>query len=191
MNDIIVDSAMSVDEALRQNPDSLAPGEVMERQRLVDVEYYGFDKKLHSGQIVVDVDLVDDIEEVFKVIRKTRFPLNTVIPISDQRFNFDDEKSIYANNTSGFNYRSIHGRQTPSNHSFGRTIDINPWINPYIREDYQIPKGVIYDPNALGALKADGEIVQFFKSRGWDWLGERSYDKDYQHFQKPVVNTTA
>jgi copper oxidase (laccase) domain-containing protein len=189
--EVIVDSAMSVEEALRQNPDSLAPQEIMERQRLVDVEYYSFDNKLHRGQIVVDMDLVDDVEEAFKLMRKTRFPINTVIPISDPRFNFDDERSVYANNVSGFNYRTIAGTNRLSNHALGGAIDINPFINPYIRADYQMPRGVDYDPNALGALVEDGEIVQFFKRHGWEWGGDWTDRKDYQHFQKPTVNATA
>lgn len=141
--------------------------------------------------MVVDMDLVDDVEEAFKLMRKTRFPINTVIPISDPRFNFDDKKSVYANNTSGFNYRNIAGTQTPSNHTDGRAIDINPFINPYITDKLRSPEGVDYDSTKPGALAKDGEIVQFFRSHGWSWLGERSYNKDYQHFQKLAVKATA
>jgi peptidoglycan L-alanyl-D-glutamate endopeptidase CwlK len=54
-----------------------------------------------------------------------------------------------------------------------------------------MPRGVDYDPNALGALVEDGEIVQFFKRHGWEWGGDWTDRKDYQHFQKPAVNTVA
>jgi len=180
----IVDSAMTREETLRQNPDHPAPSEVLEKQALVNVSYYGFEGKLHQGQIVVEKDLVDDVRQLFELIKKMKFPLQSVIPIADPRFNFDDEKSVYANNVSGFNYRSIAGTQRLSNHALGRAIDLNPFINPYIRSDYRVPVGVDYDPKAVGAITADGEITKLLKKLGWEWGGDWIDRKDYQHFQK-------
>jgi peptidoglycan LD-endopeptidase CwlK len=184
MEEVIVDSAMSREQALRQNPDSPAPQEVLDRQGLIGVEYYSFDTKLHRGQIVVDVDLVDDTKRVFDLIKRRRFPIQSVIPIADPRYNFDDGKSVYANNVSGFNYRFIAGTDRLSNHALGRAVDINPFINPYIRQDYRMPEGVDYDPKAVGAITEDGEIVELFKKLGWEWGGDWTDRKDYQHFQK-------
>lgn len=187
MEEVILDSNLTLVDALAQKSEMPAPQEVLDRQRLIDVQYYSFDKKLHQGQIVVDVDLVDDIKDAFDLIKETKFPIQSVIPIGDLKFLNDDEKSVYANNSSGFNFRFIAKTNKFSNHAFGRAIDINPYINPYIRDDYRQPKGVDYNPDLPGALTADGPIVQFFKSRGWEWGGDWTDRKDYQHFEKPHI----
>lgn len=184
---IIIDSALTLEQALSQRQELPTPQEVLDRQRLIDVEYYSFDKKFHRGQIVIDQDLVEDVRGAFDLIRQTQFPVHSVIPIGDLRFLSDDEKSANANNSSGFCYRTIAGRDRLSNHAFGRAIDINPYLNPYIRSDYHQPKGVEYDPNVLGAITVDGQLVQYFKSKRWEWGGDWMDRKDYMHFEKPDI----
>ena len=44
----------------------------------------------------------------------------------------DDELSMEDNNTSAFNCREIPGTGPWSQHAFGRAIDLNPLLNPYI-----------------------------------------------------------
>ena len=46
-----------------------------------------------------------------------------------------------ANNTSAFNYREITGGGRLSNHAYGRAIDINILLNPYIRNGIVLPHG--------------------------------------------------
>ena len=53
----IIDSQLTKEEALRSNPDFLLSPEVFERQVLLPVVYISFDGKYHQGQIVVDKDL--------------------------------------------------------------------------------------------------------------------------------------
>lgn len=183
--DIIIDSALTLEQALSQTQELPVPQEVLDRQRLIDVEYYSFDKKLHKGQVVIDKDLVEDIKGAFDLIKHTQFPVHSVIPIGDLRFLSDDEKSMSANNSSGFCYRKIAGRDQLSNHAFGRAVDINPYLNPYIRSDYHQPEGVEYDPSLQGAITADGQLVQYFKGKGWEWGGDWIDRKDYMHFEKP------
>lgn len=105
--DVIVDSELNLDEALRQNPKMPAPEEVLKRQRLLDVLYYGFDKKLHKGQIVVDVDLVEDVKGAFEFILQEKFPLKSVIPSGSRKYRWNDNRLGISNNSSGFNYRFI------------------------------------------------------------------------------------
>jgi peptidoglycan L-alanyl-D-glutamate endopeptidase CwlK len=188
MNDIINDSAMTLDQILKLKQEMPAPEEVLDKQRLVEVQYFSFDNKLHRGQIVVDLDLVDDVNDAFELIKNTRFPIESVIPMGSKLMT-DDEKSVAANNSSGFSYRNIAKTDRLSNHSFGRAIDINPWLNPYIRSDYY--HGGDYDPTAPGTITKDCELVKFLKKRGWEWGGDWTDRKDYQHFQKPVANTAA
>lgn len=180
---IIVDSFLNQADALKQNPDMIAPREIMERQRVLSVVYLGFDRRYHKGQIVVDVDVADDVKDAFKLMRERNFPITSVIPISDDRFKWNDEVSMQANNSSGFNFRYIARTERLSNHSRGRAIDINPRINPYIKSDFVQPEGAVYNPSQEGVITEDHFLVRFFEERGWQWGGKWEDRKDYQHFE--------
>lgn len=56
---------MSLEEAL-QGLSADCPKEISDRQRLIIVKYYSFDRKVHQGQLVIDVDLVEDIKFAFQ-----------------------------------------------------------------------------------------------------------------------------
>ena len=45
----------------------------------------------------------------------------------------DDDRSMAANNTSGFNCRRVAGQSSWSAHAYGEAIDLNPVQNPYVR----------------------------------------------------------
>jgi len=181
----IVDSNITLSEALRKP----APPEFKRKQRIVDVLYYSFDGKIHRGQIVIDRRLVRDIQQVFQSALETKFPINSVIPISHDRFHKNgvwnsDNQSMLANNTSAFNYRKVTGGKSLSMHSYGFAIDINPVQNPYFKGSIVLPEGAIYNPVAPGTLTAASPIVKTFKRLGWGWGGEWKSLKDYQHFEK-------
>lgn len=63
-----------------------------------------------------------------------------------------------ANNISAFNYREITGGGRLSNHASARAIDINPFQNPYIKNDIVLPHGAKYDPSIAGTLTADHHV---------------------------------
>lgn len=179
-NNIVIDSKMTLKEALKG---SNATKEILDNQVLLDVEYYGFDNKIHKGQIVVSQDVKQDVIEAFALIKETKFPIKKVVPINN--YNWSDDKSMADNNTSAFNYRTIANTDRLSNHSFGKAIDFNPVQNPAVYNDGKIsPKGAKYDQKAPGTLSNDSELTKFFKSRGWRWGGDWTTLKDYQHFDK-------
>ncbi|MDD3345158.1 MAG: M15 family metallopeptidase [Candidatus Omnitrophica bacterium] len=185
MQNPIVDSDSTLEEALRK----YAPFEFKRRQRLVEVLYYSFDGKIHKGQLVIDERLVGDIREVFRVALEDKFPIQSVIPISNSKFYKDgewngDDQSMLANNTSAFNYRKVTGGKKLSKHSYGFAIDINPVQNPYIKKDIVLPPGAVYDPFVPGTLTSDCALVLAFTRLGWTWGGRWSSLKDYQHFEK-------
>ena len=177
----VIDSDIDFDEAVAgQN----IPQSVLENLRLVNVYYYGFDDKLHKGQLVVHKDIVLDMIEIFEIIRESRFPIGKVIPIS--KYGWSDEKSMQDNNTSAFNYRFISGSRVISNHAAGLAIDINPSLNPYIKNGNSLPENCIYDTTKAGTILSDSELVKEFKLRGWQWGGDWKSLKDYQHFEKKL-----
>lgn len=170
----------SLDDAL---VGCVVPEDIRTTLALVSVPFYSFEGDIQSGQLVVHQDLTKDIHTIFDALLAMRFPIQHIVPIA--AFNWDDNASMKANNTSAFNYRYIVGTSELSNHSFGRAIDINPFQNPYYaRTGMVYPHGAIYDIDAPGTIRADGEVVTLFKKLGWVWLGEREEHKDYQHFEK-------
>ncbi len=181
----LVDSCITLEEALRKP----APLEFKKRQRLVNVLYYSFDGKVHKGQLIIEQRLVEEIKEVFQIALENRFPINSVIPISHERFlkegsYNDDDQSMMANNTSAFNYRIVTGGKALSKHAYGFAVDINPLQNPYVKGSVILPPEARYDTNAPGTLTPDCPVVKAFKRLGWQWGGEWNSLKDYQHFEK-------
>jgi len=181
LNSMIIDSAISFAEAV---DGSTAPLEIIDVLSMVDVTYYSFDGLRHSGQIVVDARLEDDIYEIFQLIERLKFPVGKVIPIVAYRW--DDEASMADNNSSSFNFRVIADTNKLSLHSFGRAVDINPVQNPVIYPAGIIaPDGALYRPQNGGTFTTNHPVVQEFIKLGWHWGGNFEQPKDYHHFEKP------
>lgn len=180
-DEYIVDSQMSFAEAVAG---TMAPKNVIDSLVLLDVFYFSFDEKLHKGQILINRNVEKDIKEIFDLILKIKFPIAKAIPVV--KFNWSDSISMLENNTSSFNYRTIAGTNRLSLHSFGRAIDINPFLNPVVHNNGTIvPIGSKYQPNQAGTFTVEHPIVKEFLKRGWRWGGHFSSYKDLHHFDKP------
>jgi hypothetical protein len=178
---IIVDSGLTLDDALKGQ---LIPKSVKNNLVLLDVIYYGFDNKIHVGQLIVHKEAAKDLKEIFDFIFETKFPIEKVVPICN--YKWSDEQSMQDNNTSSFNYRFISGTRVLSLHASGLAIDINPVQNPYVKNGITSPEGSKYDTTAIGTITAGSQLVLEFKKRGWTWGGDWESLKDYQHFQKKL-----
>lgn len=182
---MINDSDLSLAEAL---VGSKASADILADLVLLDILYFGFDYKEHQGQIVVHEDLQAEVENIFTGLKSLKFLIDKVIPVV--KYNWSDEHSMADNNSSGFNFRHIAGTDQLSKHAFGRAIDLNPMLNPYIsREGRCIPPGSAYDPKLPGTILADSEVVRLFAKYGWIWggaWGETRGYFDYHHFEKEV-----
>jgi hypothetical protein len=88
------------------------------------------------------------------------------------------------NNTSAFNYRVISGTRTFSPHALGRAIDINPILNPQIKNGKTFPEGAIYNKSARGTITSNSWLTHEFYKRGWRWGGNWKFTLDYQHFER-------
>ena len=184
LNKAIVDANLTLEEVLKNRQTLPAPQEVLGRQRIAKVTHYSFDGLLHLGQIVVDVDLITDVKIAFDLIRKTKFPVKSVIPFVDKRFMSEEEKAASMNNSSAFNYRLIAGTNKLSNHALGCAFDLNPALNPQIKNGEVIPPNSKYDTKVPGTIVGNEEFVIYLKSLGWSWGGDWTDFKDYMHFEK-------
>lgn len=192
---MIIDCLVDDEVALRQNPHSPAPQGVLELQRVLPVFYRGFDGLLHRGQIVVHESVVDDVRDFFTAALAINFPIWSVIPVALPQFEWNDERSCNANNSSGHNYRKIAGTDLISYHATGLAFDINPVQNVYIRYDAngreiaRLPSYSVYNPGSPGTLTSEHPLVLFMKKRDWTWGGDwlpESGRVDYQHFERTL-----
>lgn len=190
---VVIDSDLSREEVLAQNPENPAPAEVLANIEALSVRYLGYDGKLHTGQIAMHASVLPDVEAFFKTARDLSFPIEKVIPISVAKYRWDDETSCADNNSSGYNYRTIHGTLRLSKHALGLAFDINPRQNIYIKFDkalseiYRSPKDGVYDPQAPGTLTGEHPLVLLMEELGWEWGGRWRPESgciDYQHFEK-------
>jgi poly-gamma-glutamate synthesis protein (capsule biosynthesis protein) len=190
-----------VDREIKVNPAKPAPKEVLDQIVSLKVTYKDFKGYQRNGIIEVNRDRKDDTIAFFKYAYYLNFPIKEVAVSSDPRFNWDDDKLMAADVTSGFNYRTVAGTSTPSQHGIGRAFDVNPRENPYITLDEQgnpvvAPEHASWQIGKPGTLHGDHPLVQLMESRGWIWGGRWTLQDtdgaviDYQHFQKRATATS-
>lgn len=156
------------------------------RLRLLTLTHYGFDGKVHTGELVVHQDAVTDLTTVFRRLFNARFPVQRMRLVDV--YGASDDRSMAANNTSAFNCRKATGSRTKwSQHSFGRAIDINPVQNPWVTSGGEVkpPAARAYldrDDMQMGMIVRGDEVVSAFRAVGWGWGGNFRTVKDYQHF---------
>ena len=154
--------------------------------RILRMAHLGFDGRVHAGELVVHEDHAGDVLGVFRSLFETGFPIERMELVDE--YEGDDDLSMAANNTSGFNCRPSTGSPGEwSQHSYGLAIDINPVQNPYVAKngDVDPPKGAAYadrSTKAPGVIHRNDSVVQAFARIGWEWGGDWTSSKDYQHF---------
>ena len=149
--------------------------------RTVSVSHWGFDGKPRVGRIVVARRLAPGLVTVFRALWDARFPIRRLRPVS--AYGGDDDRSMAADNTSGFNCRFVGGTSRWSMHAFGEAIDVNPVENPYVRgSTVSPPAGRAYLDRTdvrKGMAVRGGVLVRAFAAAGWKWGAGFG---DYQHF---------
>ena len=153
----------------------------------IKLTYWGFDKKTHIGVLIVNKALANELIDIFNILYLKKFPIERMALMDD--FNQDDNAAMAANNTSAFNCRMVTGRPgLLSQHSYGRAIDINPLVNPYVKGSLVLPpNGAPFVDRSQpypGKITKDSLIYHEFIKRGWDWGGGWYDIQDYQHFEK-------
>ena len=152
--------------------------------RRVDVNFRGFDGKVHRGALVVNRDVARDVAGIFTDIFNRGFPIRSMKPI--ERFGGDDNASMAADNTSAYNCRQAgqaNAAAYDSPHANGRAVDINPRENPWWD-----PRCQCFQPTARfaerspgkGKILEGGPVWRAFHRRGWIWQDIST--PDYQHF---------
>lgn len=155
-----------------------------EQLRRLHLSHWGYDGAVHEGDLIVDAAHAERIVQVFAEVYAARFPIERMVPVA--AYGGDDGASMRANNTSGYNCRTVAGSSSLSQHAYGRAIDVNPLHNPYVKGGtVDPPEGAPWaDRNRTdpGMIKAGDAVVEAFARAGWGWGGYWQSGKDYQHF---------
>lgn len=146
----------------------------------VEVDYIDPKGIRKKGVLIVHKNIAETVKKIFREMADSGFVIEKIEPMS--KYDWSDEKSMNANNTSAFNYRLVAGTRSISKHANGLAIDINPFWNPFVSGKQVSPKGAIYDKKRPGTIHKGSPVYKIFKKYGWKWGGEWVPYQDYQHF---------
>lgn len=156
----------------------------LSRLRKITMTYWGFDDRAHTGEMVVNRDVADDVVSVFRKLYDQRYPIRRMESVDV--YKGSDYDSIEADNTSAFNCRRATGSGSWSEHAYGRAVDLNPRENPFVYGDgsyaHKNARAYVGRPEKPGVIHAGDKVVRAFEKIGWGWGGYWSGYKDYQHF---------
>jgi D-alanyl-D-alanine carboxypeptidase len=155
--------------------------------RLLRLRFWGFDRTAHRGRLVVHRDVAWKIAQVFRRLYAVSFPIRRMRLVD--YYGADDRTSMEHDNTSAFNCRWRAGQPGVwSQHAYGRAIDVNPRENPYVWSGgFSPPNAGAYVDRSnrrKGMIFHADAVWWAFRNRGWEWGGNWSDVKDYQHFSR-------
>jgi len=152
----------------------------------VRVAFRGFDEGRHTGELLVNSSVADDMVTVFRRLYDARYPIEEMrVTRLDE---LDAPPTGDGNNTSAFACRPTTGASSYSQHAYGLAIDVNPFQNPYVKGGLVLPElaSSYLDRSWVrpGMITTGGPVVRAFAEIGWPWGGEWRSLKDYQHFSQ-------
>ncbi len=135
------------------------------------------------GELVVAAALGERVLELFRRLWHLGFPIRQLRLVDDH--GADDERSMSADNSSAFNFRTIAGTTLLSQHALGRAIDLNPVENPWRRPDRIAPEAgrAFIDRRDVrpGMIVRPGPVVATLDELGWEWGGDWRHAWDDHH----------
>jgi hypothetical protein len=159
--------------------------------RVLTVSYRGFDRHVHSGQMVVGSAAAAPLAGVFHQLYRLHFPIRHM-RLADM---YGPARSRPADDdvTGSFSCRQAvpspcvggNGTGSWSMHAYGLAVDVNPLENPYVGcGQSRDPATKPYRDRSRhlrGMVTA--RVVSAFRSIGWGWGGAWAGNtKDYMHF---------
>lgn len=173
-------------KSYRQNP-HISLSEL----RYLKVLHYDREGKIRLGEMICNKAIASELIEIFRELFDNHYPIERMRLIDN--YDADDEKSMRANNSSCFCYRTIANSTRISKHAQGLAVDINPLYNPYYRR-YANGRVVVQPANGAAYCNRDKKFpykidrndlcYQLFIRHGFSWGGSWKSLKDYQHFEK-------
>ena len=144
-----------------------------------------------EGELICHELIADDLIDIFRRLFEARYPIEKIRLIDE--YGADDELSMRDNNSSCFNFRLVSHTNRISKHGLGLAVDINPRFNPYIKTvdgklSIEPGNGVPYCDRAQNfpyKIESGDLCCRLFAEHGFEWGGDWTDCKDYQHFALP------
>ena len=169
--------------------------------RYIKLLHFNWKHRIQVGELIVNKAIASDIISIFKNLFDYEYEVQQMKLIDSNGIwkgtgSVSDSYSCSINNTSAFCYRCATGTSDLSNHAYGRAIDFNPKMNPYCyKKDGKWTcsratesKYVHINRNVASTIKGvitrKDYAYRLFVNRGFEWGGDWTSEKDYQHFQK-------
>ena len=152
--------------------------------------HWDYDNQMHVGEMIVNKEIADRVVSILRQLFDAKYPIQRML-LPDV-YDADDETQMRDNNSSSFCYRAIAGSSKLSKHARGLAIDINTLYNPYYkgRDD-----GTRFIQSATAAdycdrtwdfpykIDHDDLCFRLFTEAGFEWGGDWTSCKDFQHFE--------
>ena len=157
--------------------------------RHVRALHWDYDNQMHVGEMVCNVQIADCVAGILRQLFDAKYPIQRML-LPDV-YNADDETQMRDNNSSCFCYRNIAATNNLSKHARGLAVDINTLYNPYIKT----LDGTLLIQPATGEpycdrswdfpykITHDDLCFKLFTEAGFEWGGDWTTRKDYQHFE--------
>ncbi len=149
----------------------------------LEVDHRTLDGGAARGDLVVAARIASETLTLLRRLWAVGFPI-AVMQLIDA-FDADDDRSMAADNASGFCFRTVAGTDLISQHAFGLAIDLNPVENPWVRPDRFVPPAgaPFLDRRDLrpGMIVRPGPVVRILDELGWEWGGDWRHARDYHH----------
>ena len=159
--------------------------------RYLHVLHKDIDGNVHEGEMIVNKHIAEDVLDILRELYENNYPIERMKLVDE--YDADDELSMEDNNSSSFNFRFISHTTRISKHGLGLAVDINTLYNPYTKvvDGERIVEPVTGEPYLDREASFDYKIEKgdlcynLFIEHGFEWGGEWTDRKDYQHFEMP------
>lgn len=144
------------------------------------------------GEMVLNKLIAEDVLEILRKLYNASYPIEKMRLID--YWDADDEMAMRDNNSSSFNFRLISHTSIVSKHGLGTAVDINSLYNPYHKitaNGIEVIEPATGKPYLDRSKQFDYKIekndlcCRLFKEKGFEWGGDWTNRKDYQHFELP------
>jgi D-alanyl-D-alanine carboxypeptidase len=146
--------------------------------------HWGFDGRVHTGEMIVNAAVAEDVVTVFAALHAARFPIEQMRVVTAEEI--DAPPTGDWNDTTSFVCRPAVGSGSWSMHAYGLAVDVNPFHNPYEKGDLVLPElaSAYLDREDVrpGMIEAGDAVYEAFAAIGWGWGGHWSSLKDWMHF---------
>ena len=152
--------------------------------RYLTLSFRGFDRRAHTGELVVAASVAADVVTVFHRLYDAAFPIEEMrLPTTAD---LEAPPTGDGNDTAAYVCRTTRGSTSLSAHAYGLAIDLDPFQNPYHKGDLVLPElaSAYLDRgrHRPGMILPGGVVTRAFAEVGWTWGGDFRSLSDLMHF---------